>query len=76
MFLMMEALLYVSNFPTDTTEDKSFAIQNHIRPTPQWTYTGTGNIVTSVSFSKMVIFYQLVSWGDKSNLINDLLILY
>ncbi|HOB77264.1 MAG: T9SS type A sorting domain-containing protein [Bacteroidales bacterium] len=63
------------NFPTDTTEDgKVLLFKTTSGPTPQWTYTGTGNIVTSVSFSKNGNILSACSWGDKSNLINDLLI--
>jgi hypothetical protein len=42
--------------------------------TPVWTYSGCGDEVTCVSFSKDGKILAAASWGDLSNLNNDLLV--
>jgi hypothetical protein len=42
--------------------------------TPIWTYTGCGDEVSSVSFSKDGKILAAASWGDLNNLNNDLLV--
>jgi len=42
--------------------------------TPLWTYTGCGDEVPSVSFSKDGSILAACSWGDVNNTLNDLLV--
>ena len=59
------------NFLSSSTFDGKVKLFNSTNSTPIWTYTGLGDLVTAVAFSKNAKFLTAASWGDIANTRDD-----
>lgn len=62
------------NFLGGSNYDGKIKFFNTGSSTPVWTYSGCGDMVTNVSFSKNGRILAASTWGDMNNANNDLLI--
>ncbi len=62
------------NFITSSSYDGKVKVFKRTSSTPQWTFTGAGDEVTNLSFSRSGNILAASSWGEFNNLTDDIYI--